>query len=95
MVDGKAIEVNAAVSETLPMDVLLGKVVPEFYELLNGACSQKESQGDAMVMMTHAQKQKQTEEEEKIHHKEMKSGAKSTRVEEWMQTFEDDIFKGG
>ena len=41
MVDGRAVEVKAAVSETLPMDVLLGKDVPEFYELLNGACSQK------------------------------------------------------
>ena len=34
MVDGKAIKVKAAVSEALPMDVLLGKDVPEVYELL-------------------------------------------------------------
>ena len=34
-VDGKVVDVKAAVSETLPMDILLGKDVPQFYELLN------------------------------------------------------------
>ena len=82
-------------SETLPMDVLLGKDVPEFYELLNGACSQGRSQDDAMVVMTRAQRRKQKEEEEEIHRKEMKSGAKSTRIDEWMQTFADEVFEGG
>ena len=63
MVDGKAVEVEAAVSETLPMDVLLGKDVPEFYELLDGACSQQKSQDETMVVMTRAQRWKQKEEE--------------------------------
>ena len=94
-VDGKVIDVKAAVSEMLPMDVLLGKDVPEFYELLNGACSQKQSRDDAMVVMTHAQKRKQREEEEEIHYKEVKSGAESTRVDDWMQMFDDEIFEGG
>ena len=95
MVDGKVIDVKAAVSETLPMDVLLGKDVPEFYELLNGACSQKQSRDDAMVVMTHAQKRKQREEEEEIHCKEVKSGAESTRVDDWMQMFDNEISEGG
>ena len=94
-VDGKVIDVKAAVSETLPMDVLLGKDVSEFYELLNGACSQKQSRDDAMVVMTCAQKQKQREEEEEIHCKEVKSGAESTRVDDWMQMFDDEIFECG
>ena len=46
-----------------------------------------------MVMMTLAQMQKQKKEE--IHCKEVKSGAKTKKVEEWMQTFDDDIFEGG
>ncbi len=95
MVDGMDMEVKAAVSETLPVDVLLGKDVPEFYELLNGACSRKEAQDDALVVMTRAQKQKQKEQEEEIHRKEEKCGARSTRVDAWMQTFEDDLFEGG
>ena len=94
-VDGMDMEVNAAVSETLPVDVVLGKDMPKFYDLLNGACSRKEPQGDAMVVMTHAQMQKQKEQEEEIHHKEEKSGAKTKKVEEWMQTFDKDIFEGG
>ena len=49
MVDGKAIEVKAAVSKTLPVDVLLGEDVPEFYELLDRACGQRESRDDAMT----------------------------------------------
>ena len=42
-VDGKVIDVKAAASEMILMDVLLGKDVSQFYELLNGACSQKQS----------------------------------------------------
>ena len=40
-IDGKKMEVKAAMSETLPMDMLLGKDIPEFYDLLSHMCGRE------------------------------------------------------
>ena len=58
-VRGKKMAVEAAVSETLPMSVLLGTDVPELGELL-GATSPEE---EALVVLTRAQAKRQQEEE--------------------------------
>ena len=52
-VDGQPISIEAAVSGTLPVDVLLGTDVPELTQLLGGTTLGK-LRGDAMVVMTHA-----------------------------------------
>ena len=62
VVDGRAIEVKSAVSDTLPMDILLGKDVPKFYELLRGICKTNEHEDDAMAVLTCTQRQKKEQE---------------------------------
>ena len=63
-IDGKKIEVKAAVSETLPMGMLLGKYVPEFFNLLNYVSYQEMNTGNALAVVTRAQRRQQSSEEE-------------------------------
>ena len=88
----KIMEVRAAVSETLPVDVLLGTDVPELPNLLR-----TDYHADAMVVVTRAQGRQMLAEEEDTHQKECESGAASTSIEEvgeWMSNLEDDLFRG-
>ena len=61
-VDGHPISIEAAESETLPFDVLLGNDVPELTQLL-GETALGKTQVDAMVVMTRAQVPQQREED--------------------------------
>lgn len=58
-VGGRTLEVRAAVSETLPMDVLLGTDVPELGKLLG----MNVEQSDALAVTTRAQAKQQAESE--------------------------------
>ncbi len=59
---------EAAVSKTLPLSVLLGRDVPELFELLNPT-------EDAMVVATRAQTKRQTEEIARLEEADRQSGA--------------------
>ena len=59
---------EAAVSKTLPLSVLLGRDVPELFELLNPT-------EDAMVVTTRAQTKRQTEEIARLEEADRQSGA--------------------
>lgn len=97
VVDGRSMEVKAAVSEKLPADVLLGTDVPELPELLNQGSIAGGRVADAMAVVTRAQKRKQQNEEEETQQRELESGVTSTGVEddEWMAEMDDDLFEGG
>ena len=93
VVGTRTMKVRAAVSETLPVDVLLGTDVPELPDLLRTDCC-----ADAMAVVTWAQRRQMLTEEEDTRQKERESGADSTSVEEvgrWMPNLEDDLFRGG
>ena len=82
-VDGLEIEVEAAILERLPVAVLLGKEVPELTQLLGKEEAnrvEQEQQGEAMVVVTHAQAQRNLEEELLRKEKEVLAGAKSSSL---------------
>ena len=72
---------EAAVSATLPVPVLLGGYVPELKQLLgrNTQSDSTESE-DVMVVVTRAQSKKQLEEEIIWKEREVLSGAKPNQV---------------
>ena len=75
-VDGYTLHVEAAISDTLPMPVLLGTDVPELKALLTGDLKPPAQQTDeALVVMTRAMAKKQEEEEAIQAQKEKESGA--------------------
>ena len=55
--DDLSMNVEAAVSESLPVAVLLGTDVPELYQLLGGTAPAERPTEDAMVVETDAQAQ--------------------------------------
>ncbi len=65
-VNGMPIEVEAAISDTLPVSVLFGGDVPQLKQLLSSSGIINPPQlsiSDAMVVVTRAQAKKQLEEE--------------------------------
>jgi len=62
-VEGLSIQVEAAVSEKLPVDVLLGTDVPKLSTLLGTEVKLADEKDDVMVVVTHAQARRQLEEE--------------------------------
>ena len=93
-VGGQALEVKVAVSDTLPMDMLLNTDVPELGELLDLDIEHFE----VMAVTTHAQGLKQKD----LQGKDLRSGANVTEIAEpsitgpeWMDTFDDELFEGG
>ena len=97
VVDGRNMEVKAAVSENLPMDVLLRTDVPDLPKLLNQESNGKEKLADAMAVVTRAQGKRQQCEEKQTQQRELESGASCTGVEndEWMSAIDEELFKGG
>ena len=97
VVDGRNMEVKAAVSENLPMDVLLRTDVPDLPKLLNQESNGKEKLADAMAVVTRAQGKRQQCEEKETQQRELESGASCTGVEndEWMSAIDEELFKGG
>ena len=84
-VEGLEIEVEAAISDKLPVAVLLGKEVPEFAQLLGkGRASSGlgKQQGEALVVVTCARVRQNLEEELLRREKELLAGAKPSPVEE-------------
>jgi hypothetical protein len=84
VVDGMPIKVEAAVSEILPVPVLLGTDVMELTQLLGGADTEigKSTPEDVMVVVTRAQARKQLEEELLRRENEVRSGVKPNQLEE-------------
>jgi predicted aspartyl protease len=81
-IGGLEMEVEAAISERLPVAVLLGKEVPEFTQLLGKKDSntgEQEQQGEAMVVVTRAQARRNMEELLR-REKEVLAGAKSSSL---------------
>ena len=76
-VDGRRLTVEAAVSKTLPMDVLLGTDVPELAEML-GRNSVQES---ALVAVTRSRARQQRDERAEQLQKEKESGVCPTPLE--------------
>ena len=63
-VEGLPLQIKAAVSDTLPVAVLLGMDDPELVQLVSmGLGAQSETQEDVMVVMTRARAKQQLEEE--------------------------------
>ena len=89
-VDGHPISIEAAVSETLPVDVLLGTDVPELTHLL-GETALGKTQVDAMVVMTRARARQQREEESVIAEKEAESGVLPSSVESTGEDSEEEM----
>ena len=82
-VDGRAFEVEAAVSTTLPVSVLLGGDVPELSQLIGDHRQGKlTSSEDVMVVVTRAQAKRQLEEEILRKEKEVLSGVQPSPVED-------------
>ncbi|KAL5477377.1 hypothetical protein EMCRGX_G024168 [Ephydatia muelleri] len=80
--DGSHIQVEAALSEELPVSVLLGTDVPELTHLISGTGSSINlvSQEQVMVVMTRAKAKQQLEEELIRKEKELLSGAQSNTL---------------
>ena len=97
VVDGRNMEVKAAVSENLPMDVLLGTDVPDLPKLLNQESNGKEKLADALAVVTRAQGKRQQCEEKQTQQRELESGASCTGVEndEWTSAIDEELFEGG
>ena len=76
-IDGIVIEVEAAVSGTLPVSVLLGGNVPQLKQLISSSTGSNTLQlgsDDAMVVITREQSRKQLEEEIVRREQELLSG---------------------
>ena len=81
-IDGQVIEVEAAVSTTLPVSVLLGGDVPELKQLIgNNLQGEFTEPADVMVVVTRAQAKKHLEEEIIRREREVLSGVKPSPVE--------------
>ena len=91
-VGGRRIQVEAAVSDTLPMSVLLGTDVEELGELLGEGILKKaqEQKDEAVVVTTRAQARRQEREEAIQHQKELESGARANPVTEEETNGEED-----
>ena len=83
-VDGRQIQVEAAVSDTLPVSVLLGTDVAELGELLGKGISEKVQgqKDDVWVVTTRAQAEKQRVEEVAQHNKQLESAVQATSTME-------------
>ena len=88
-VDGIPIQVEAAVSTTLPRSVLLGEDVPELQQLIGSTARSDSGSEDVMVVVTRAQAKKQLEEELISREQEVLSGAQPSPVEGLGQSSEE------
>ena len=89
-IEGVPIEVEAAVSSTLPVSVLLGEDVPALNQLLgNKAVRTCSTADDVLVVVTRAQAKKQLEEEIIRREQEVLSGARASPVQGLGQASDD------
>ena len=102
-VDGCTISAGAAVSDTLPMDVLLGTDVPELGKLLSRVTAKFREQSNALVATTRARARQEAEAEKESRQKQQWSKVRPNPVlpveepEVWNMGEELDgsIFIGG
>ena len=104
-VDGCTISAVAAVSDTLPMDVLLGTDVPELGKLLSRVSAEFREQSNALVATTRARARQEAEAEKESLQKQQRSKVRPNPVlpvediqpEMWNMGDELDgsIFMGG
>ncbi len=82
--DGVPLQVEAAVSETLPVSVLLGTDVPEFGGLLGKEVVRTSAtqEADALVVTTRAQARRRVDDEDLQLRRQQKSGVRVGPVEE-------------
>ena len=80
-VDGRKMNVEAAVSNTLPMAVLLGTDTPELGELLQGKSTAASFEDDALVA-TRAMTKRQKADKEARQKKQDESGVKPKSIQE-------------
>ena len=74
-VGGRRMEVEAAISDTLPMSALLGTDVPELGDLIGRDIPPTQpTKDEAFVVTTRTQAKKREEEEAVQHQKELESG---------------------
>ena len=101
-VEGKAIDVEAAISDTLPMSVQLGTDVPHLYELLEG--DRSKTTEDVFAVTTRAAEKKRRAAAENYHRKEEACGVRpnvivddndSADVPAWMSDLDGSLFSGG
>ena len=97
-IGGQSVDVTAAVSETLPMDVLLGTDVPELGKLLGVDLGHSE----ALAVTTRAQAKQREEQEKDLQQRDLRSEASVTGIDEpslagseWLNTFDEELFEGG
>ena len=98
---GCSLQVEAAVSETLPLDALLGTDVPVLKQLIDEATA--ETVEESFLVTTCAQSKCRAREEQLQQEKEKKSGvtpssldSESTdKFESWIQDLDNDLFEGG
>ena len=81
-VGGREVEVEAAISDTLPMSVLLGTDVAELGELLGLDKTKPIPSEDAFVVITRAQSKQRREEERTQQQRELASGVRATPLTE-------------
>ena len=81
-VDGVPLQVEVAVSETLPVSVLLGTDVPELGGLINGTVASRTAPppADALVVVTRTQTQRQQEEETVRARRQQESGVRASAL---------------
>ena len=90
-IDGRQIQVEAAISDTSPASVLLGTDMAELGELLGRGTFEKVrgQKDDAWVVTTRAQAKKQRAEEVAQHSLQLESGVQATSTMECCVDGED------
>ncbi len=101
-VDGETHEVEAAVSETLPVSMLMGTDVPVSKSLVKNNLRDGEGTECALAVRTSAQKKELEDEEQSTQLREEESGVcprqLHTEPQERMSVlpdFDDELFVGG
>ena len=98
---GCSVQMEAAVSETLPLDALLGTDVPVLKQLIDEATAETVEEG--FLVTTRVQSKRRAQEEQFQQEKEKKSGAtpssldseSSDKFKSWIQDLDHNLFEGG
>ena len=80
--DGRTLDVEAAVSDTLPVSMLLGTDVPELTDLLEKELDLQVPEEDVLMVTTRAAGARRTQEEGERQRREAESGGRPRPLEE-------------
>ena len=96
-VNGTFHEVEAAVSRTLPLSMLMGTDVPALPELVKNRLGDRKEKESALMVVTRAKKRAQEREEAVNQLEEEESGVHSSSVDPedgtGLPNFDDDLFR--